>query len=57
MKLDISGEQKSTNVINGEELKVKLKSTKYENELSACRIYNANETGLLWHLPTKYYPC
>lgn len=54
MKLDISGEQKSTNVINGEEYKVKLKSTKCENELSACRIYNAIETGLL---PTKYYPC
>lgn len=50
--IDISGELKSDDGVGGEIFKVKFKTSVAVNEPTACHIYKADETGLLWcYLP------
>uniref|UniRef100_K7GDC9 HTH CENPB-type domain-containing protein n=1 Tax=Pelodiscus sinensis TaxID=13735 RepID=K7GDC9_PELSI len=48
-KLDISGEQKSANHVAAEEYSAIFEQLVEEHRLSPCQMYNADETGLLWH--------
>uniref|UniRef100_K7FJQ6 HTH CENPB-type domain-containing protein n=1 Tax=Pelodiscus sinensis TaxID=13735 RepID=K7FJQ6_PELSI len=48
-KLDISGEQKSADHVATEEYSAIFEQLVEEHGLSPSQIYNADETGLLWH--------